>query len=525
MDAILPNRLAAAELSSAQDADEREHTPDASHAHAEDGLGQVMHETANLLGTMEHAAHSGGVHLPSIVGKVEKTCHVTSKALHASSTVEDKVCAIAGGLTEVVVGVGVAAALVPVELPSAVGIGGLLLAEAAVLDAGALVATGAAVQSTVDAFVTPVGVAVESSCHNAFENNRQFYAANPPQKLATLGDALQAINPTEQERRRENTFHDSFYGKPVNYGQLTEQIKKTPQSLPDPQSDMTKALRALEPSNPVTDERFVIKKTAPAQTPSVTPKDTAPKTYPTISTMKELGQAMVPAQDSQDGDDDEMTFEEWKKKRDVTKTSSSSTSQLSSAVDYNPQSSGLALANAASTLLKQSITSSHSSFFELSASSRRNEQIRSMPLSARTSCPASSPPITPIDFSARQASFNQIVAKGVHTPTRPSAAQTFFNPPLSYGIPGATSNAPVVTAPNSVMSGLSDSSSHKVMTIEITQPGSVTYADGTTKCLLPKTSHSITRNNESCRFKITGSNGPSCLTWDGNGKPMATSLQ
>ena len=107
---------------------------------------------------------------------------------------------------------------------------------------------------------TPCADVVKKSCHTAFANNRKFRANNPIPEINGMNDALFALNPTDPRNSGKKPKRVSIHPKPINFRELftngVNQLKEVAPTMVDPNSDMTKTLRALEPSNPVDDERF-----------------------------------------------------------------------------------------------------------------------------------------------------------------------------------------------------------------------------------------------------------------------------
>ena len=255
--AIFPD-LAAAELK-----DHPVNSPPSTHGSHDEShstvLGDAAHQVSEGLGIVSKGLHVMHMHLPGPLHQAERIAEVYTEMAHNHTTgdsVEDKVCGLATGFTKLVVG---GAAVASVSLPGLNEVAIPLLAEEVSAVVIAL-STGASLHQAVDAAVAPCADVVKKSCHTAFANNRKFRANNPIPEINGMNDALFALNPTDPRNSGKKPKRVSIHPKPINFRELfanvVNQLKEVAPTMVDPNSHMTKMLRALEPSNNVDDERF-----------------------------------------------------------------------------------------------------------------------------------------------------------------------------------------------------------------------------------------------------------------------------
>lgn len=238
-------------------------------------LGDIAHASANVIGTASNGLHAVGKHMPGVLHKFEECAEIAAEIFHNHSTqdpVENIVCGTLSGVAKVGVGACAVAGLAfapAIEIPLIAGTGVL---TAATLEAATAGTIGAAAQHAVNAVTQPVGEAVKTACHAAFDYCKgDKTPIKPSVEVQEEGPACTIENdfvmiekPAEisenQYTPKSNPAKSFFEGKP--HGQQSD-VRLTQTPTNDSQASLANTTSSsLSPSKAST--AVATKKAAPA---------------------------------------------------------------------------------------------------------------------------------------------------------------------------------------------------------------------------------------------------------------------
>ena len=226
------------------------------HSHV---IGHIAHSVAEGLGVAGKGLHVLHKHLPGVLHHIEHVAEVYAEIAHNETSrdeTENVICGTVVGITKIVAG---GAAVTVLIIPGLNEIALPFVAEEVGVVIIALSA-GATLQHTVDAALKPCADFVKHSCHTAFANYHRFNRELPMPKIRTIDAALRAMQPTDKDIANKKQKKGALSSDSIDYRKklmsVIKHLKKIAPTRVDADSDMTKALRAIEPSNPVNDERF-----------------------------------------------------------------------------------------------------------------------------------------------------------------------------------------------------------------------------------------------------------------------------